>query len=213
MKRIAALVAPLCLLILPRPAEAQQIGCFSDGDFVYLHVGITYQYYLDRGERPVDCTPDAVLLGLELTEEAVQTFCADGASALCEEKQQNAALIRETYGDMLPAAGTAAGSPPEPAGQAAAAAPATPATQDEPEASAGQAAAAPAPEVRLDSRETILWVQESLRELGYNPGPLDGAMGRRTRAAIQRYERDNDIPVTGRMSAALVASLRQRIGQ
>jgi hypothetical protein len=208
MKWMAILLAPLFLLMLQRPAAAQQIGCFSDGDFVYLHVGTTYQYYLDRGEQPVDCTPDAVLLGLELTEEAMQASCVDAASALCQENQQYVKLIRETYGEALQQAG-AASSPPEPAGEAAAA---EPARQVEAVPAVEQPVAAE-PEVRLGARDTIRWVQKSLKQLGYNPGPIDGAMGRRTAAAIKRYEQRNDMPVTGKMSKALVASLRQQVGQ
>jgi hypothetical protein len=35
-------------------------------------------------------------------------------------------------------------------------------------------------------------------------------MGSRTAAAIRRYEEDNSLPVTGKMSVALVDSLKQR---
>lgn len=207
MKWIAILFVPLFLIVAQRPAAAQQIGCFSDGDFVYLHVGTTYQYYLDRGEQPVDCTPEAVVLGLELAEESMRTSCADGASALCQENQQYVKLIRETYAEALQQAG-AVSSSPEATGEAAAA---EPATQNEAAAAVEQPAAEP--EVRLGSRETIRWVQESLKQLGYSPGPIDGAMGRRTAAAIRRYEQRNGMPVTGKMSKALVASLREQVGQ
>jgi peptidoglycan hydrolase-like protein with peptidoglycan-binding domain len=56
-------------------------------------------------------------------------------------------------------------------------------------------------------------VQNSLKQLGYSPGPIDGAMGRRTAAAIKRYEQRNGMRVTGKMSNALVASLREQVGQ
>lgn len=205
MRWIAVLVAALGLLVLQRPAVAQQMGCFSDGDFVYLHVGSTYQYYLDRGEQPVDCTPDAVQLGLELTEEAVQTFCTGGDSALCQEKQQYAKLIRETYAELLQQAQSAEGGEETAAGQAAA-------DQAGAQDAGGQTAAVE-PEVRLGSRETIRWVQKSLKQLGYDPGAVDGAMGRRTAAAIKSYEEANGMTVTGKMSKALVASLRQQTGE
>jgi hypothetical protein len=205
MRWIAGLVAALGLVVLQRPAVAQQMGCFSDGDFVYLHVGSTYQYYLDRGEEAVDCTPDAVQLGLELTEEAVKTFCTGEDSALCQEKQQYAKAIRETYAELLLQAQSPEGGEETAAGQAAATEPAD-------QAGGGQAAAVE-PEVRLGSRETIRWVQKSLKQLGYDPGVVDGAMGRRTAAAIKSYEEANGLTVTGKMSKALVASLRQQAGQ
>jgi hypothetical protein len=204
MRWIAVLVAALGLLLLQRPAFAQQMGCFSDGDFVYLHVGSTYQYYLDRGEEPVDCTSDAVQLGLELTEEAVKTFCTGEDSTLCQEKQQYAKLIRETYAELLEQAQSAEAGEEAAAGGAAA---------TEPADQAGGQTAAAEPEVKLGSRETIRWVQKSLKQLGYDPGAVDGAMGRRTAAAIKSFEEANGMTVTGKMSKALVASLRQQVGQ
>jgi hypothetical protein len=44
--------------------------------------------------------------------------------------------------------------------------------------------------------------QEELRELGYNPGPIDGIMGARTRQALRRYQRDYNLAETGRLNAA-----------
>jgi hypothetical protein len=209
MRWIAVFVAALGMLMLQRPAAAQQMGCFSDGDFVYLHTGSTYQYYLDRGEEPVDCTPDAVQLGLELTEEAVQTFCTGEDSSLCQEKQQYAKLIRETYTDLLAQAEAAEAE--QPAGQAAATEPAGDAGA--PAQDGGGQTAAAEPEIKLGSRDTIRWVQKSLKQLGYDPGAVDGAMGRRTAAAIKSYEEANGMTITGKMSKALVVSLREQVGQ
>jgi peptidoglycan hydrolase-like protein with peptidoglycan-binding domain len=44
--------------------------------------------------------------------------------------------------------------------------------------------------------------QEELRELGYNPGPVDGMMGSRTRQALRQYQRDYNLPATGTLNAA-----------
>ena len=44
-------------------------------------------------------------------------------------------------------------------------------------------------------------VQEELRELGYNPGPVDGIMGPRTRQALRQYQWDNNLATTGRLNA------------
>jgi hypothetical protein len=87
-------------LATTEPAAAAQIGCFSDGDFVFLHVGSIYQYYVDKGDPRVDCMPEAVKIGLELTEEEAQRLCARKAS-LCQEKKDHVKLIRETYSDLL----------------------------------------------------------------------------------------------------------------
>lgn len=39
--------------------------------------------------------------------------------------------------------------------------------------------------------------QRALRDLGYEPGPVDGVVGPRTRAALMRYQRSERIAVTG----------------
>jgi len=52
-------------------------------------------------------------------------------------------------------------------------------------------------------RERIRDVQMLLGELGYDPGPIDGFMGRRTGAAIQEYQEDHDLKATGAFSEEL----------
>ena len=49
-----------------------------------------------------------------------------------------------------------------------------------------------APDAVIDdpSRETVLMVQTRLRERGYDPGPLDGLLGPRTRAALTAFAKD-----------------------
>jgi TPR repeat protein/peptidoglycan hydrolase-like protein with peptidoglycan-binding domain len=51
-------------------------------------------------------------------------------------------------------------------------------------------------------------IQRELRRLGFNPGPIDGLIGPRTRAAIAAFERNHDLRVTRRASAALLETLR-----
>ena len=41
-------------------------------------------------------------------------------------------------------------------------------------------------------------VQQRLSVLGYNPGPVDGRMGARTRKAIERFQHSEGLPVDGR---------------
>jgi uncharacterized protein len=50
-------------------------------------------------------------------------------------------------------------------------------------------------------------VQAKLAALGYDPGPADGVMGRRTRAAIRAFQADVGLPVDGQVSDRLVAAL------
>lgn len=53
-------------------------------------------------------------------------------------------------------------------------------------------------------------IQRALRERGYEPGPVDGVTGRRTREAIELYQREAGLPVTGRADEALLYELRPR---
>ena len=50
-------------------------------------------------------------------------------------------------------------------------------------------------------------LQSQLAARGYDPGPIDGVMGERTRQAIRAYQRDRQMPVDGQVSQALVSSL------
>jgi hypothetical protein len=43
--------------------------------------------------------------------------------------------------------------------------------------------------------------------LGYDPGPIDGKMGAKTRAAIKKFQEDNGLAPTGKIDEALVAAL------
>ena len=59
--------------------------------------------------------------------------------------------------------------------------------------------------------ENIAAVQADLLDLGYDPGPVDGILGPRTRAAIRAYQDDAHLPVDGLVSASLVVSLRKDV--
>jgi hypothetical protein len=55
--------------------------------------------------------------------------------------------------------------------------------------------------------EIVTLVQQRLRERGYDPGIADGRAGPRTRAAIQKFQRDNNHEEDGDISVALLQSL------
>jgi peptidoglycan hydrolase-like protein with peptidoglycan-binding domain len=92
-------------------------------------------------------------------------------------------------------------------------------------------AAAPVPVVRraavdqpvlpgpLDSldpglrRIYIVGIQEGLKARGYNPGPIDGVAGGRTREAIRRYQAAAGLPVDGQPSPELLNHLKFVGGQ
>lgn len=50
-------------------------------------------------------------------------------------------------------------------------------------------------------------VQEKLNSLGFDAGKADGIIGPRTRQAISDYQQQNNLPVDGQISAALLEAL------
>jgi peptidoglycan hydrolase-like protein with peptidoglycan-binding domain len=59
---------------------------------------------------------------------------------------------------------------------------------------------------KADIIETI---QRFLQQLGYNPGPIDGKMGEKTRIAIRAFQRDHNLQINGEASMSLVEALTQ----
>ncbi len=48
---------------------------------------------------------------------------------------------------------------------------------------------------------SVMATQRILASLGYHPGPADGQMGNRTHDALQQFQRDNHLPVTGQLDS------------
>ncbi len=78
------------------------------------------------------------------------------------------------------------------------------------------AAAAPAaqdatgsvrPPADVPGSNRILAVQKTLAKLGYGPIKMDGKPGAETRLAIQRFERDRNLPASGEITDRLVREL------
>lgn len=61
-------------------------------------------------------------------------------------------------------------------------------------------------------RQMVLDIQRMLTELGYQPGPVDGSMGERTRQAIRRYQSNTGLAVDGHPSESLRQHLRVTTG-
>ena len=77
-----------------------------------------------------------------------------------------------------------------------------------PGAGAGPASPPPAAENRnADERRRIVAIQLALVRLGYQPGPADGVLGQKTRAAIRAFQASVGLPVDGRPSDRLKRAL------
>jgi hypothetical protein len=75
------------------------------------------------------------------------------------------------------------------------------------QAPAAPAAQAPTSQAPAAQAYDLTIIQAALAAKGYDPGPIDGKMGAKTRAAIRRYQSDTGFEVTGNPSAALQRSL------
>ena len=53
-------------------------------------------------------------------------------------------------------------------------------------------------------------MQQQLTELNYDPGPIDGFMGRRTREAIMNFQQDNNITPTGFVDEKTMQKLKSK---
>ncbi|WP_181870015.1 SEL1-like repeat protein [Halomonas sp. DQ26W] len=78
------------------------------------------------------------------------------------------------------------------------------------EAPSSQATPPSRPDIEtLSGRQGVVEVQRELNRLGYDAGPVDGVMGRRTRNAIREYQADVDMAQDGHATADLLRRLRQ----
>ncbi len=73
-----------------------------------------------------------------------------------------------------------------------------------------EVAAADAPRLEgAGASVSVIRVQQLLDELGYDPGTIDGLFGSRTSSAIEAFERDQGMTVTGEVSETLLARLEE----
>jgi hyperosmotically inducible protein len=61
-------------------------------------------------------------------------------------------------------------------------------------------------------QEHVRLMQEALKKEGYDPGPIDGIQGRQTTAAIEAFQRAENLTVTGRADAETLGKLRISTG-
>ncbi len=58
----------------------------------------------------------------------------------------------------------------------------------------------------------VAGTQSGLKRMGYDPGPVDGILGPRTRAAIRAYQKDHRLPVDERPTRALALHIEAQLG-
>lgn len=63
--------------------------------------------------------------------------------------------------------------------------------------------------IRPPSATDIRQAQQSLASLGYDPGPIDGLMGKKTRIAIRHFQVDEELRVDGELTPPLLAKLQK----
>lgn len=61
----------------------------------------------------------------------------------------------------------------------------------------------------LTDGSTVMSVQRALKDMGYDPGPLDGIFGPKTSAAITRMQGANGLTPTGQIDGAVIATLKE----
>ena len=76
---------------------------------------------------------------------------------------------------------------------------------------ASEPAATAEQRIEVPTRDLIARAQQGLTELGYKPGPIDGLMGPRTRAAIRSYQGKAGLAKSGRITAALVDRIEAEV--
>jgi len=63
------------------------------------------------------------------------------------------------------------------------------------------------PKIKADP--FVLKVQRALKAADYDPGPEDGKNGRRTAAALKSFQRDNNLPETGKADRKTLVLLKR----
>jgi len=61
------------------------------------------------------------------------------------------------------------------------------------------------------TRELVMQIQSALEKAGFNPGPIDGALGNATMRAIDAYQRKHDLPHGG-LTLQTIEKLGIRVG-
>ncbi len=72
---------------------------------------------------------------------------------------------------------------------------------------------APAPSAMTPEAESVARIQEALKRAGYDPGPSDGKMGQKTKAALMSFQKDNGLKPDGVLGPQTLGKLKKYLGQ
>jgi putative peptidoglycan binding protein len=89
----------------------------------------------------------------------------------------------------------------------------TPIPKPKPDAIAALIGGAPAPAATPTPPSKVVLVQRALNDFGYGPVKSSGNVGPDTTAAIQKFERERKLPVTGQISPRLLRELAAVTGR
>ncbi|MGB2927637.1 MAG: peptidoglycan-binding protein, partial [Desulfobacterales bacterium] len=64
---------------------------------------------------------------------------------------------------------------------------------------------------KIMQENSVAVAQRALADLGYDPGPSDGIMGKRTSDAIKKYQRDNNLQEDGHLTPSLLSKLQNQM--
>ncbi len=71
-----------------------------------------------------------------------------------------------------------------------------------------QSSASKTDQQKKQKKSLVASVQQALKDQGYDPGPVDGIYGERTKSAIRAYQDRHGLEVTGKPSATLLQQLK-----
>ena len=76
-----------------------------------------------------------------------------------------------------------------------------------PQASSESMSSQSSPQASTQDSETVKKVQSALAQQGYDPGPVDGQLGSRTKSALKQAQKDKGIEATGQIDEQTIAAL------
>lgn len=59
----------------------------------------------------------------------------------------------------------------------------------------------------MPSHKEVRAVQEALRAKGYDPGRIDGVLGRKTASALKAFQKAEQLPATGQLTSETLTKL------